>query len=67
MPVSIEKVPGGFSVDGLVLKNGRCGCTSIAKCCYTMSRVKKRGQDVLEFFAKMSDPGTVDNHVWGYP
>lgn len=36
MPVAIEKIPGGFSIDGLALKAGKCGCTSIAKCCYTL-------------------------------
>jgi rubredoxin len=66
MSVSIEKIPGGFRVDGLELRNGKCGCTSTAKCCYTMSKVKKRGADTFEFNAKMSDPDTSDNFSWGY-
>jgi rubredoxin len=66
MAVDIEKIPGGFRVDGLVIRNGKCGCTSIATCCYTMSKVKRRGQDRLEFNAKMSYPDTSDNFSWGY-
>ncbi len=66
MPIDIEKIPGGFRVDGLELRNGKCGCTSIAKCCYTMSKVKKRGSDLFEFNAKMSDTDTKDNFHWGY-
>jgi rubredoxin len=65
MPVPIEKISGGFNVDGLLLKGGKCGCTSIAKCCYSMSKVKKRN-GVIEFNAKMTDPDTVDTYNWSY-
>jgi len=27
--VRIEKIPGGMSVDGLELRNGKCGCTAV--------------------------------------
>ncbi len=65
MSVQIEKIPGGFKVDGLELKNGKCGCTAIAKCCYSWSKVKKRGKSI-EFVAKMTAPDTKDNFDWGY-
>lgn len=65
MSVEIKKVPGGLEVDGIVLKNGKCGCTSFAACCYTWSRVKKKGQEIT-FTAKTSAPDTVDNYEWGY-
>lgn len=65
MAVSVEKIPGGFRVDGLELKKGKCGCTSIAKCCYSWSKVKKKG-DVIEFSAKLTAPDTQDNFDWGY-
>ncbi|RME65943.1 MAG: hypothetical protein D6778_05465, partial [Nitrospirae bacterium] len=59
MSVTIEKIPGGFRVDGLELKNGKCGCTSIAKCCYSWSKVKKRGKEII-FEAKLTAPDTED-------
>ncbi len=65
MSVTIDKIPGGFRVDGLELKKGKCGCTSIAKCCYSWSKVKKKG-NTIEFEAKMTAPDTEDNFEWGY-
>lgn len=63
--IDIHKIPGGFSVDGLPLKNGKCGCTSILKCCHSYSKVKRDG-DKLTFTAKTSTPETEDLYVWGY-
>jgi len=65
MGIEVEKIPGGFRVDGLELKKGKCGCTSVAKCCYSWSKVKKKG-DVIEFEAKLTTPDTQDNFNWGY-
>lgn len=65
MAVRIEKIPGGFEVDGLQLLKGRCGCTSLAKCCYSWSKVKHKG-DIISFEAKLSAPDTKDNYSWGY-
>lgn len=65
MAVEISKVPGGFTVDGLPLLKGKCGCTSIAKCCYSWSKVKKKGA-IVEFDAKLTDPDTKNNYEWGY-
>jgi hypothetical protein len=42
MSVAIERIPGGFRVDGLDLKRSKCGCTSILACCYSRSMVKRR-------------------------
>lgn len=66
MSLSIEKIPGGFSVDGLELKNGKCGCTSVSPCCYSWSRVKKKDAGTLEFVAKMTGPETKDHYEWSY-
>ncbi len=63
--VHIEKVPGGFRIDGLELKNGKCGCTSVAKCCYSWSRVKRK-ENTFEFIAKMTTADTKDHFDWGY-
>lgn len=65
MAVEIEKIAGGFKIEGMDLLKGKCGCTSIARCCYSWSKVKKKGE-VIEFEAKMSAPDTQDNHTWGY-
>ncbi len=65
MGVKVEKIPGGFSIDGLELKKGKCGCTSVAKCCYSWSKVKRKG-DTIEFSAKLTAPDTEDNFDWGY-
>ncbi len=63
--IEIEKIPGGFRVDGLELKSGKCGCTSVAKCCYSWSKVKKRGKEIT-FEAKLTSPDTKDNFTWSY-
>ena len=65
MDVRIEKIPGGLSVDGLELKNGKCGCTAVLPCCYTWSKVKRSGSS-FSFVAKITDPETKDNFDWGY-
>jgi rubredoxin len=62
----VEKIPGGFRVDGLELRSGKCGCTSVARCCYSLSRVKRRSPGLIEFTAKMTDPETRDLFDWGY-
>jgi hypothetical protein len=46
MEVNAEKVPGGFSVDGLELRNGKCGCTAVLPCCYSWSKIKRSGTAV---------------------
>lgn len=65
MAISISKIPGGLSVDGLLLKSGRCGCTSILKCCHSFSKVKRDG-DVISFTGKTSCPDSEDLYSWGY-
>ncbi len=65
MSITIEKVPGGLMIDGIRLLKGKCGCSSIAKCCYSWAKIKKRGSDV-ECACKMTDPDTKDNYNWGY-
>ena len=66
MAIEVEKIPSGFRVEGLDLRGGKCGCTSVAKCCYTWSKVKKRGADLIEFTAKMTSPDTSDDFQWSY-
>lgn len=71
--ISIEKVPGGYRVDGLVLLRGNCGCggltgpggAGIGDCCQTYSVVKKDG-NVITFFAKGTTPNTTNNFKSGY-
>lgn len=53
-------------MDGIELRSGKCGCTSIARCCYSLSRVRKRGDGLIEVTAKMTDPETRDVFTWGY-
>ena len=65
MVLEVSKVPGGLLVDGLLLKSGKCGCTSFAACCYTWSKVKKKG-DEINFTAKAVSPDTKDKFDWGY-
>jgi len=65
MDVQIGKIPGGLSVDGLELRNGKCGCTAVLPCCYTWSKVKRSG-NTFSFIAKITDPETKDNFEWGY-
>jgi rubredoxin len=65
MSIEIGKVPGGLSVDGLELKNGKCGCTTVLPCCYSWSRVKRSG-DKVSFVAKATGPETKDSFTWSY-
>lgn len=65
MAVEIQKVPGGLMIDGIRLLNGKCGCTSVLRCCYSWSKVKRKG-DEIDFEAKTTDPDTKDNFNWGY-
>jgi rubredoxin len=65
MSVNIGKIPGGLSVDGLDLKNGKCGCTTVLPCCYSWSKVKRSGEKVL-FVAKSTGPETRDPFSWSY-
>jgi len=46
-------------------ERGRCGCTSLAKCCYSWSKVKQNGSDIV-VEAELSAPDTKDNFEWGY-
>jgi len=65
MDIRIEKIPGGVSVDGLELRNGKCGCTSVLPCCYSWSKVKRSG-DRVSFAGKASGPDSKDTFIWGY-
>jgi hypothetical protein len=69
----VEKVHGGYKVDGLELLAANCGCGGLAgpggagvgECCLTFSRVKKEGNTIF-YLGKMTTPNTTDNYVWGY-
>jgi hypothetical protein len=69
----IEKVHGGYKVDGLELLAGNCGCGGLTgpggsgtgDCCFTFSRVKHEG-DHVEYVGKYTTPNTTDNYEWGY-
>jgi hypothetical protein len=71
--VAIEKVPGGFRVDGLSLIRGNCGCggltgpggAGVGDCCQTYSIVKKENNHIT-FFAKGTTPNTKNNFKSGY-
>jgi rubredoxin len=65
MEIPIEKIPGGFNVDGMALKNGKCGCTTVLPCCYSWSKVKRTGNSFL-FTAKLSGPDSHDVFTWSY-
>ena len=65
MSVSVEKIPGGFRIDGLDLKRGKCGCTSIIACCYSWSMVKQNGNKFINT-AKTTAPDTKENFNWAY-
>lgn len=65
MDISVEKIPGGMKVDGLELKNGKCGCTSVLKCCYSWTKVKRSG-NTFTFSGKASGPDSKDVFNWGY-
>ena len=64
--VEIKKIPGGYRVDGLELKNGKCGCTSVAQCCYSWSKVKLKDSNTVKFQAKTTSADTKENFNWGY-
>lgn len=65
MEIAVEKIPGGFSVDGLPLKNGKCGCTAVLPCCYSWSKVKRSGNTFV-FIAKTAEPDAKEPFTWGY-
>ncbi len=65
MEVTIEKAPGGFLIDGIELRGGKCGCTSMLKCCLSWSKLKRSG-NVLSYTAKADTPETKENFFWGY-
>jgi hypothetical protein len=64
--VQIERAPGGFKVDGLEFRRGKCGCSGMGgDCCYTYSKVKKEGNSLI-YEGKATAPSTHDNYLWGY-
>jgi hypothetical protein len=65
MSVSIEKIPGVYSVDGLEQKNGKCGCTSVKPCCSTCSKMKWSG-NTFSFIARLTDLESNDTFAWIY-
>lgn len=65
MDITIEKIPGGFRVDGLDLKGAKCGCTSVLPCCHSWSKLKRNG-NVFTHTSKASTPETNDLFSWGY-
>ena len=65
MDIPVEKIPGGLRVDGLDLRNGKCGCTSVLPCCYSWSKVKRSG-NTFTFSGKTTGPESEDLFTWGY-
>lgn len=65
MDISVEKIPGGFRVDGLDVRGGKCGCTSVLPCCYSWSKVKK-SESAISYQGKATGPDTRENFNWGY-
>ncbi len=65
MDIVIEKIPGGIRVDGLDLKNGKCGCTSVLPCCYSWTKAKISG-NIISFSGKATGPESVELFNWGY-
>jgi hypothetical protein len=63
MSITIEKIAGGFSVDGLNLKNGKCGCTAVLPCCYSWSKVKRAG-DHVAYVGKTAEPDAQELFSW---
>ncbi len=69
----IEKVKGGYKVDGLELMAANCGCGGLTgpggsgtgDCCFTFSRVKHDG-DTIMYMGKKTTPNTTNNFEWGY-
>jgi rubredoxin len=65
MEPTVEKIPGGFRVDGLDIRGGKCGCTSVLACCHSWSKLKKTG-NAFSFTGKATSAETEDNFNWGY-
>ena len=65
MEISIEKIPGGFKIDGLEIKGGKCGCTSVLTCCHSWSKLRRRG-DNFTYTGKTTTPETKDFFDWSY-
>lgn len=65
MPLAIERIPGGFRVDGLEIKGLKCGCTSVLPCCHSWSKVRLKG-DTLSYTGKTTTPETKEPFSWGY-
>jgi rubredoxin len=65
MEISVDKIPGGFRIDGLELKGGKCGCTSVLSCCHSWSKIKKTG-NAFTFTGKAASPDTKENFNWAY-
>jgi hypothetical protein len=69
----IEKVKGGYVVDGLELLAANCGCGGrsgpggygVGDCCMTFSRVRHEG-NTFTYVGKKTTPNTTDNFEWGY-
>jgi hypothetical protein len=69
----IEKVKGGYKVDGLELLAANCGCGGLSgpggygvgDCCMTYSRVKHDG-NAITYIGKKTTPNTTNNFEWGY-
>lgn len=66
MSVQIEKIPGGFALDGLELRKGKCGCSGMGgDCCFTYSKVRREGNAIF-YEGKATAPSTNHNYQWGY-
>jgi hypothetical protein len=69
----VEKMKGGYKVDGLELLAANCGCgglsgpggSGVGDCCMTFSRVKQDG-DTITYVGKKTSPNTTNNFEWGY-
>ncbi len=65
MEMSVEKIPGGFRIDGLEIKGGKCGCTSVLICCHSWTKLKRNG-NVFTFTGKATTADTEENFNWAY-
>lgn len=62
----INKIPGGYEVDGFAFRRGKCGCGGGGQdCCFTFSKVKA-DKNTLVFEGKATCPSSTDNYAWGY-
>lgn len=62
----IVRIPGGWAVDGLEFRKGKCGCSGMGgDCCFTFSKVKKEGNTLI-YEGKATAPSTSHNYLWGY-